>query len=88
MSLEGAPASAPAGCNTLKIQYSTFGELTVKYNNAKTRDFLNTDLPAGPEAGAGPSGGAGPNSYGMQQQGQQMCARRGVVRDALRCLLL
>jgi polypyrimidine tract-binding protein 2 len=64
------------GCNTLKIQYSTFGELTVKYNNAKTRDFLNTDLPAGPEAGAGPSGGAGPNSYGMQQ-GQQMSMMNG-----------
>jgi len=37
------------GCNTLKIQYSTFGELTVKYNNAKTRDFTNVSLPSGPE---------------------------------------
>ena len=38
------------GCNTLKIQYSTFGELTVKYNNAKTRDFINHDLPTGPDS--------------------------------------
>ena len=34
----------------MKIQYSTCGELTVKYNNAKMRDFINHDLPTGPDS--------------------------------------
>jgi hnRNP-L/PTB/hephaestus splicing factor len=49
------------GCNTLKIQYSTFGELTVKYNNAKTRDFINHDLPTGPDSTGYNQGGMGMN---------------------------
>ena len=60
------------GCNTLKIQYSTFGELTVKYNNAKTRDFINHDLPTGPDSSTGypnPSGlGASGNTLNGQME--------------------
>merc|ERR1712216_1013731 len=60
------------GCNTLKIQYSTFGELTVKYNNAKTRDFINRDLPTGPDSSTGypnPSGlGASGNTLNGQME--------------------
>eukprot|EP00916_Digyalum_oweni_P004378 GHVL01007747.1.p1 GENE.GHVL01007747.1~~GHVL01007747.1.p1 ORF type:complete len:538 (+),score=85.68 GHVL01007747.1:66-1679(+) len=39
-------------CNTLKIQFSTFKELTVKYNNSRSRDFTNNFLPSGYEDGA------------------------------------
>lgn len=35
------------GCCTLRIDYSKLGNLTVKYNNEKTRDFTRPDLPAG-----------------------------------------
>lgn len=38
-----------------QIQYSTFAELTVKYNNQKTRDYTNPNLPCGPEGGASPN---------------------------------
>jgi len=35
-----------ADCCTLRIQYSTLTNLTVKYNNDKSRDFTNPSLPA------------------------------------------
>ncbi|BFY99434.1 hypothetical protein BsWGS_02473 [Bradybaena similaris] len=33
------------GCNTLKIDYSKLSNLSVKYNNDKSRDFTRPDLP-------------------------------------------
>jgi len=39
-----------SGCCHLKIQYSTLQELTVKFNNNKTRDFTQ-DLPQGRDDG-------------------------------------
>ena len=33
------------GCNSLRIQYSTFSEVAVRFNNSRTRDFTNPDLP-------------------------------------------
>uniref|UniRef100_A0A1X7UYZ1 RRM domain-containing protein n=2 Tax=Amphimedon queenslandica TaxID=400682 RepID=A0A1X7UYZ1_AMPQE len=39
------------GCCTLHIDYSKLSNLTVKFNNEKTRDFTRPDLPSGdPEA--------------------------------------
>ncbi|XP_041342246.1 polypyrimidine tract-binding protein 3 isoform X6 [Pyrgilauda ruficollis] len=35
------------GCCTLRIDFSKFTKLTVKYNNDKSRDFTRTDLPFG-----------------------------------------
>jgi len=58
------------GCNTLKIQYSTFGELTVKYNNAKTRDFINHDLPTGPDSSTGYPNPSGLGASGITLNGQ------------------
>ncbi|CAI5443783.1 unnamed protein product [Caenorhabditis angaria] len=35
------------GCCTLRIDYSKLGTLNVKYNNDKSRDYTNPNLPAG-----------------------------------------
>jgi hypothetical protein len=40
------------GCCTLSLQYSNLESLTVKYNNDKSRDFTNPNLPAGDSGGA------------------------------------
>ena len=37
-----------SNCCTLRIQFSTLQNLTVKYNNEKSRDFTNLSLPPGP----------------------------------------
>lgn len=34
--------------NLLRIDYSKLSNLSVKYNNEKSRDFTNSTLPAGP----------------------------------------
>jgi RNA recognition motif-containing protein len=36
-----------SGCCTLRIQYSTFQNLNVKFNNDKSRDFTDNTLPSG-----------------------------------------
>ncbi|XP_071149901.1 polypyrimidine tract-binding protein 1-like isoform X6 [Mytilus edulis] len=46
------------GCCTLRIDYSKLNTLNVKYNNDKSRDFTNPNLPSGE------SGGMDPNMYG------------------------
>ena len=33
------------GCNSLRVQFSNFTEITVKYNNNRSRDYTNPDLP-------------------------------------------
>ena len=33
------------GCNSLRVQFSNFMEITVKYNNNRSRDYTNPDLP-------------------------------------------
>jgi polypyrimidine tract-binding protein 1 len=35
------------GCCTLRVDYSKLDKLTVKYNNEKTWDFTNPNLPSG-----------------------------------------
>ena len=35
------------GCCTLRIDYSKLSNLNVKYNNDKSRDFTNPNLPSG-----------------------------------------
>lgn len=35
------------GCCTLRIEFSKLANLTVKYNNDKSRDFTRIDLPFG-----------------------------------------
>jgi hypothetical protein len=49
-----------SGCCTLRIQYSNLPSLNVKYNNDKSRDFTNNNLPSGDAAGpaVGQFGGA------------------------------
>eukprot|EP01102_Stenamoeba_stenopodia_P000485 TRINITY_DN1045_c0_g1_i2.p1 TRINITY_DN1045_c0_g1~~TRINITY_DN1045_c0_g1_i2.p1 ORF type:complete len:394 (-),score=68.09 TRINITY_DN1045_c0_g1_i2:131-1312(-) len=37
-----------SGCCTLRIQYSSLQNLNVKYNNEKSRDFTNPNLPTTP----------------------------------------
>jgi len=37
------------GCCTLRIDYSRMATLNVKYNNDKSRDFTNPNLPRGDE---------------------------------------
>lgn len=38
------------GCCTLRIDYSKLSNLNVKYNNDKSRDFTNPNLPSGDPA--------------------------------------
>ncbi len=35
------------GCCTLRIDYSKLATLNVKYNNDKSRDYTNPNLPSG-----------------------------------------
>ncbi|EER09567.1 polypyrimidine tract binding protein, putative [Perkinsus marinus ATCC 50983] len=43
-----------AGCNTIKVQYSSLPQLEVKHNNERSWDFTNPSLlPGGMEAGSG-----------------------------------
>ena len=37
------------GCCTLKIEYSRQDSLSIRYNNDKSFDFTNPNLPQGPE---------------------------------------
>jgi polypyrimidine tract-binding protein 2 len=39
-----------SGCCTLRIQFSSLQDLKVKYNNEKSRDFTNPNLPTTPAA--------------------------------------
>jgi len=36
-----------SGCNLLRVDFSKLAELSVRFNNDKTRDFTNPLLPAG-----------------------------------------
>lgn len=42
------------GACTLRVQYSQLPQLNVKYNNDKSRDFLDPNLPQGPPGGQPP----------------------------------
>ncbi|XP_052258288.1 polypyrimidine tract-binding protein 3-like isoform X15 [Dreissena polymorpha] len=67
------------GCCTLRIDYSKLGQLNVRYNNDKSRDFTNPSLPTGDPGldqamafGGGASsmpGLAGPGPQGMGGMG-------------------
>ena len=35
------------GCNNLRVHFSNFHEVSVKFNNSRTRDYTNPDLPTG-----------------------------------------
>ena len=50
------------GCCTLSLQFSNLEVLTVKYNNDKSRDFTNPNLPAG-DSGASSSSQSEPSGY-------------------------
>ena len=45
---DGQPLFAFSPGNLLRIDYSKLSNLSVKYNNEKSRDFTNSTLPAGP----------------------------------------
>jgi len=80
------------GCCTLRIDYSKLSILNVKYNNDKSRDFTNPNLPSGDPGmdqamayGGGASGmpglaGAGPQgmNLGMGMQGMGMQGMQGM----------
>ncbi|KRY46979.1 Polypyrimidine tract-binding protein 3 [Trichinella britovi] len=51
MALDGKPLIN--GCCTLKIEFSKLATLNVKYNNEKSRDFTNPNLPSGEVTGQG-----------------------------------
>ncbi len=36
-----------SGCNLLRVDFSKLNELSVRFNNDKTRDFTNPLLPSG-----------------------------------------
>ncbi len=48
-------------CNKMRIQFSKLDGVSVRYNNDKSRDFLNPALPQGP--GDVPDGDAGQDPY-------------------------
>jgi hypothetical protein len=50
-----------SGCCTLRCTFSKLGNLTVKYNNERSWDFTNPNLPANEPAG--PSGQLGMPTY-------------------------
>jgi hypothetical protein len=39
------------GCNTLHVVFSRHQQLHVRFNNERSRDYMNPNLPAGPAAG-------------------------------------
>lgn len=41
------------GCNLLRVDFSKLPELSVRFNNDKTRDFTNPLLPSGGGGGGG-----------------------------------
>lgn len=45
-----------AGCCTLRVSFANVQELNVKYNNERSRDFNNPNLPSGPGEPARPAG--------------------------------
>eukprot|EP00002_Diphylleia_rotans_P030761 TRINITY_DN6355_c0_g1_i1.p1 TRINITY_DN6355_c0_g1~~TRINITY_DN6355_c0_g1_i1.p1 ORF type:complete len:470 (+),score=109.33 TRINITY_DN6355_c0_g1_i1:84-1493(+) len=56
------------GCCTLLLQFSNLAELSVRYNNERSRDFTNPDLPSGEQpareaAPAFPPQGQRPHNY-------------------------
>ncbi|XP_052258289.1 polypyrimidine tract-binding protein 3-like isoform X16 [Dreissena polymorpha] len=59
------------GCCTLRIDYSKLGQLNVRYNNDKSRDFTNPSLPTGDPGldQAMAFGGGGPGPQGMGGMG-------------------
>ncbi|XP_060177272.1 polypyrimidine tract-binding protein homolog 3-like isoform X1 [Lycium barbarum] len=68
------------GCCQLDIQFSNLDELQVSYNNERSRDFTNPNLPAeqkgkSPQQGYGDAGGmyslqvSGPRGVGFPQMG-------------------
>ncbi|XP_060605646.1 polypyrimidine tract-binding protein 1-like isoform X12 [Ruditapes philippinarum] len=67
------------GCCTLRIDYSKLGQLNVRYNNDKSRDFTNHNLPSGDPGldqamaynpgASGMPGLAGPGPQGMGNMG-------------------
>uniref|UniRef100_K3WYT6 RRM domain-containing protein n=1 Tax=Globisporangium ultimum (strain ATCC 200006 / CBS 805.95 / DAOM BR144) TaxID=431595 RepID=K3WYT6_GLOUD len=55
------------GCNTLSIVFSRHPELRVRFNNERSRDYTNPNLPSGP---AEESGGAGSSEMLYDQEPQ------------------
>ncbi|KAJ8305303.1 hypothetical protein KUTeg_015848 [Tegillarca granosa] len=88
------------GCCTLKIDYSKLSNLNVKFNNDKSRDFTNPNLPSGdPGMDQGmPYGAPGFPAAGIPAQVPQMAnfgmpnavgaARMGVYGDVHRVKIL
>jgi len=79
-----------SGCCTLKIRYSNFSTLNVKYNNDKSRDFTDNTLPTGIDNPAGAMGmglfgdatgwsGAPLHPYAAHLHGHHMPFTGGVV---------
>ncbi|KAF6157856.1 hypothetical protein GIB67_003756 [Kingdonia uniflora] len=57
------------GCCTLNIQYSNLNELQVNYNNERSRDFTNPDLPPEPKGRSSQLGYADTGNLYMQPLG-------------------
>eukprot|EP01116_Phalansterium_solitarium_P003583 TRINITY_DN143_c0_g2_i1.p1 TRINITY_DN143_c0_g2~~TRINITY_DN143_c0_g2_i1.p1 ORF type:complete len:432 (+),score=122.79 TRINITY_DN143_c0_g2_i1:194-1489(+) len=69
-----------SGCCTLHLQYSQLAQLTVKYNNDRSRDFTNLALPAQPPTAAvGMALVHQQQPAGMQWQQQQQMSRAPVL---------
>ncbi|BBH08945.1 polypyrimidine tract-binding protein 3 [Prunus dulcis] len=72
------------GCCQLDIQFSNLDELQVNYNNERSRDFTNPNLPSeqkgrSPQPGYGDAGGV----YGLQGTGARAVGFPQFVRNAL-----
>jgi len=71
------------GCCTLRVDFAEMRKLKVKYNNDRTWDYTNPNLPSGDERSANNS--AGMSSQQQQQQQQRDVGRMDVMRsDAMR----
>ncbi|GMF44695.1 unnamed protein product [Phytophthora fragariaefolia] len=62
------------GCNQLSIVFSRHPELRVRYNDDRSRDYTNPNLPPGPGRGDNDSSGSNPNNSAISE-------RRDMPRD-------
>lgn len=68
------------GCCTLRIEYSKLSSLNVRYNNDKSRDYTNPNLPTGENNGSDLVFGGQNGVLGnFQSQQQQLAALLGSV---------
>ncbi len=74
-----------SGCNTLNIQYSNLGDITVKYNDDRSYDFTNPNLPASDQAGDALLAGGSPRRYSLAVRCEGACRARTAKRACCVC---